>query len=86
VGDLNPTPLVAKVDFDWPKPDKRREFARARLEMDDAGEAIISVYRSRSSGVLSSLAWANGLAILPERTSLKKGDRVRFLPFSELLT
>ncbi len=86
VGDLSPTPLVAKVDFDWPKPDKRREFARARLELDDAGEAVISVYRSRSSGVLSSLAWANGLAILPEHTSLKKGDRVRFLSFNELLT
>ncbi len=85
-GDLSPVPLEARIDFDWPRPDKRREFARARLERDASGEAVISVYHSRSSGVLSSLAWANGLAILPESTPLKKGDRVRFLPFSELLS
>jgi len=47
---------------------------------------VISVYRSRSSGVLSSLAWANGLAILPESTLLKRGDQVKFFPFSELLS
>ncbi len=85
-GDLAPVPLEAKIDFDWPRPDRRREFARARLELNEQGEAVISVYRSRSSGVLSSLAWANGLAILPESTPLKKGDRVKFLPFSELLS
>ena len=85
-GDLEPVAVEARIDFDWPRPDKRREFARARLGRDATGEAVISVYRSRSSGVLSSLAWANGLAILPESTPLKRGDRVRFLPFSELLS
>jgi len=83
---LNPTPIMAKIDFDWPKPDKRREFARARLALDEQGEARISVYRSRSSGVLSSVAWSNGLAVLPENQALKKGDLVQFLPFSELLS
>ncbi len=84
-GSLTPRAVTAKVDFDWPKPDKRREFARARMELDDQGEARVSVHRSRSSGVLSSLAWANGLAILPEKQSLAKGDLVKFLPFSEIL-
>lgn len=83
---LTPTPVRARCDFDWSKPDKRREFARARLELDDQGEAVISLYRSRSSGVVSSLAWANGLAILPEQQTFAKGDLVQFLPFSELLT
>ncbi len=85
-GNLSPSAVLAKVGFDWPRPDKRREFARARLDLDDQGEPWISVYPSRSSGVLSSLAWANGLAVLPENTPLSKGDTVRFLPFSELLT
>jgi molybdopterin molybdotransferase len=83
---LTPRAVTAKIDFDWPQPDKRREFARARLELNDQGEARVSIHRSRSSGVLSSLAWANGLAVLPERRPLAKGDAVRFLPFSELLT
>ena len=83
---LAPRAVTAKIDFDWPQPDKRREFARARMELDEQGEAWVSVYRSRSSGVLSSLAWANGLAVLPEKRPLAKGDSVKFLPFSELLT
>ncbi|MEJ1334568.1 MAG: molybdopterin molybdotransferase MoeA [Candidatus Sedimenticola sp. (ex Thyasira tokunagai)] len=84
--ELAPTPIMAKADFDWTKPDKRREFARAKLELDEQGEARISLYRSRSSGVLSSLAWANGLAILPEQQTFAKGDLVQFLSFSELLS
>ncbi|MES9858632.1 MAG: gephyrin-like molybdotransferase Glp [Sedimenticola sp.] len=84
--ELTPTPIMVKADFDWSKPDKRREFARAKMELDEQGEARISLYRSRSSGVLSSLAWANGLAILPEQQTLAKGDLVQFLPFNELLS
>ncbi|MCP4995702.1 MAG: molybdopterin molybdotransferase MoeA [Gammaproteobacteria bacterium] len=83
---FSPTPVNGRIDFDWPKPDKRREFARARLDLDAGGEAVVSTYRSRSSGVLSSIAWANGLAVLPENRVLKAGDRVQFLPFSELLS
>lgn len=83
---LEPTAVTARLDFDWPNPDKRREFARARLVLDEAGEARVAIFRSRSSGVLSSLAWANGLAVLPEGLPLKRGDRVKFLPFNELLT
>ncbi|MES9936253.1 MAG: molybdopterin molybdotransferase MoeA, partial [Sedimenticola sp.] len=82
---LTPTPIRASIDFDWPRPDKRREFARARLQLDEQGVPRISSYRSRSSGVLSSLAWSNGLAVLPENQVLSKGDQVEFLPFSELL-
>lgn len=83
---LLPRAVTARIGFDWPKPDKRREYARARLELDEQGEAWLSIHHSRSSGVLSSLAWANGLAVLPENQPLVRGDRVSFLPFSEMLT
>jgi molybdopterin molybdotransferase len=85
-GAVSPVPVMAKADFDWAKPDKRREFARARLELDDQGQARVSVFRSRSSGMLSSLTWANGLAVIPEQQTLAQGDSVQFIPFSELLT
>jgi len=85
-GDLLPTPIEARAGFDWSRPDKRREYARARLEPDSDGEAVVRLFPSRSSGVLSSVAWANGLAVIPERQVVKQGDRVEFLPFSELLT
>jgi len=84
-GEVIPVPVYGRADFDWPKPDKRREFARARLEPGADGEAVIRVFPSRSSGVLSSVAWANGLAVIPEQQVIARGDRVAFLPFSELL-
>ncbi len=81
-----PTPITATADFDWSKPDKRREFARARLELDESGTAHVSLFKSRSSGMLSSLTWANGLAIIPEQQTLNRGEKVQFLPFNELLS
>jgi molybdopterin molybdotransferase len=82
---LLPTPITARAAFDWPKADKRREFARARLAPGPDGVAEVSLYPSRSSGVLSSVVWANGLAVIPEGHTLRAGDPVQFLPFSELL-
>ncbi len=84
-GDVVPPTLMAQAGFDWPKPDKRREFVRARLETSVDGATRVLVYPSRSSAVLSSVAWANGLAVIGEGQVIKTGDNVDFLPFSELL-
>ena len=80
-----PSSIIAKADFDRPQPDQRREFARARLWIDEEGESKLTLYHSRSSGLLSSLTWANGLAILPENKPITKGDPLRFLPYNEIL-
>jgi molybdopterin molybdotransferase len=83
-GSLLPTSVTAKAGFDFPRPAKRREFQRARLEPDAGGEPRVSLYPSRSSAVLSSVAWANGLAVLPQGQAFKEGDPIQFIPFSEL--
>ncbi|HDK37527.1 MAG TPA: molybdopterin molybdenumtransferase MoeA, partial [Thiolapillus brandeum] len=49
-----PTSIQATAGFDWNKPDKRREFHRARLEKQPDGSDLVSVHPSRSSAVLSS--------------------------------
>jgi len=83
--DVEPFAIPAATDFDWPKPDDRREYVRARLEAGEGGAARVKIYPSRSSAVLSSVAWANGLAVIPEGQVLQRGDPIDFLPFSELL-
>jgi molybdopterin molybdotransferase len=83
---VEPRMLTASAAFDWPRAGRRREFLRARLEAAPDGEPTVEVFPSRSSGVLSSVAWANGLVVIPEGQVLKRGDKVRFIPFSELLT
>jgi molybdopterin molybdotransferase len=83
-GSVEPVSMTARARFDWPKPDKRREFQRARFEPGEKGDPWVDVYPNRSSGVLSSVAWANGLAVIPEGQVLRKGDPIQFIPFSEL--
>jgi molybdopterin molybdotransferase len=84
--DWQPLAWRACTDFDWSSPDRRREFHRARAYRDADGRLLVSVHPSRSSGVLSSVTWANGLVVLPESRRLVKGDEVDYLPFCELLT
>lgn len=81
--DVEPLAVQAQAAFEWPRPDKRREFHRARLWRDAEGSAQVSVHPSRSSGVLSSVTWANGLVVIPEGQVVHEGDKVTFLPFTE---
>jgi len=56
----------------------RREFLRARLSADGAAE----VFRSDSSGMMSSLGWAEGFVEVHEdQAKIAAGQTVRFFPF-----
>ena len=84
-GDLAPRTFKIRAGFDWPKPDKRREFHRARIRTGRDGTQELELFPSRSSGVLSSVAWAEGLVEIPEGRAITRGDDVNFLPFEQLL-
>jgi len=83
-GDLTPRTLKLRAGFDWPKPDRRTEFHRARLETGEDGELELAVYPTRSSAVLSSVAWAEGLIEIGPGQVIQRGDRVDFIPFTNL--
>jgi len=76
-----PSALAMRADFDWPRPDARREFLRARR--NQAGG--LDLFPNQGSGVLTSVAWADGLIDNLPGQAIKSGDAVSFLPFSELL-
>jgi len=82
-GELEVRPLRIRAGFDWPRPDRRLEFQRARLERGADGELEVAVYPSRSSAVLSSVAWADGLVQLQPGQVIARGDPVEFLPFAD---
>ena len=75
-----PQALDARADFDWLRPDTRREFLRARWN-EQGG---LDLYPTQDSAVLTSTAWADGFVDNPASQVVRAGDRVRFLPFSEL--
>jgi molybdopterin molybdotransferase len=72
--------IEARADFDWPQPDARREFLRVKWN----AQGGLDLYATQDSAVLTSTAWADGLVDNPARQAVRRGDRVRFLPYSEL--
>ncbi|WP_374261473.1 gephyrin-like molybdotransferase Glp [Zoogloea sp.] len=73
-------PLVA--GFDWTRPDRRREFLRARIGDDGR----VALFDNQGPGVLTSTVWADGLVDNPPGQTIAAGDPVRFIPYSELLS
>ena len=81
VAATQPVVLPVTADFEWKKPDTRREFLRARI--DATGRTTL--YPNQGAGVQSSLVWANGIVDIAPGQTVARGDIVRFIPFSELL-
>ncbi len=82
VADVTPRSFDLRADFDWPRPDVRAEFLRAR--MNDSGG--VDLYPNQGSGVVTSLCWGDGLIMNPPAQAIRPGDRVRFVPYAELLS
>ena len=76
-----PRAVPIRADFDWPRPDKRREFLRARIN----AQGGVEIFPNQSSGVLTSAVWADGLVDLPALQPVQRGDTVQFLHFGDLL-
>ncbi|MEE2653777.1 MAG: gephyrin-like molybdotransferase Glp [Pseudomonadota bacterium] len=79
VSDPMPDVVQATVDFEWPKPGSRQEYLRVRLK-----GGVLSLHPQQSSGALSSVAWANALAIVPPGTTFERGEVIDCLSFAEL--
>lgn len=76
-----PRMATMTAGFDWPRPDRRREFLRVRVAEDGS----LALFPNQSSGVLTSVVWADGLVDNPPSQAIKRGDAVRFLSFANLL-
>lgn len=76
---LTRTGYEVRAAFSLSKRAGRRELLRAQLTEDGR----VTLFRSASSGMLSSLVWGDGFVELDEAArEIAPGDRVRFLPFS----
>ncbi len=76
-----PASYPLRADFDWPHPDARREFLRARLN----AQGGLELFPNQGSGVLTSAVWSAGLIDNPPQQAICRGEWVNFVPFSELL-
>ena len=71
-----PQPIELPAHFDWPSAERRREFLRVRRNA--AGG--LDLYPNQGSGVLSSIAWADGLVDKAPGQTIAHGDGVRYWP------
>lgn len=76
-----PAALRLPAHFDWPKPDKRREFLRVRRN----AQGGLDLFANQSSGVLTSAVWADGVIDNPPGQRIARGDLVSFLAWPDLL-
>ena len=76
-----PRAWAMTAGFDWPRPDRRREFLRVRLGDDGR----LELFANQSSGVLTSAVWADGLVDNPGGQAIARGDVVHFLPMAALI-
>ena len=74
-----------RAAHDWPQNGGRREFLRGRLVTGADGRGEVRFYPNQGSGVLSSVSWADGFVDLGPETAVRRGDWLRFIPFSEVL-
>lgn len=79
--ERSPATYMMRADFDTPKPDKRNEFLRVRVN----AQGGLDLFPNQSSGVLTSAAWGDGLVDNPPKHQIQKGELVKFIPFVELL-
>ncbi len=85
VTQVTPRSYPLPAAFEWPRPGRRREFVRARLEPQADGSLGVTIYPNQGSGVLTSAVWGEGLAEIHEGTTVARGDLIKFTPFTELL-
>ena len=80
IANVAPRFIDARADFTWDKPDARREFLRVKWN----AQGGVDIYPTQDSAVMTSTAWADGLVDNPANQAIRRGDRVKFLSFSEL--
>jgi molybdopterin molybdotransferase len=78
---LEPVRLKQRANFDWPRPDRRREFLRVRRN----GTGGLDLFPNQSSGVLTSVVWGDGVVDNRSGQAIARGDMVDFIAFSEWL-
>ena len=78
-----PLMLPARADFEIEQAGSRQEYLRVQARVSE-GELWAAPHSNQSSGVLSSVSWANALAVIPPETTVAQGDPIELLLLDQL--
>ncbi len=76
-------PIPAQAEFEHRRAGSRLEFLRAQLRADGDG-LHVRLHDNQSSGVLSSVSWANALVVVPPGLTVARGDTVEVILLDQL--
>ncbi len=79
-----PTAFAVKSKFAM-RTTSREEYIRVKLVRGEHGELYADRFPNLSSGVMSSLSWADGLVRQDIGSAIEVGQRVNFLPLHEAM-
>jgi molybdopterin molybdotransferase len=74
-----PRAVPLRADFEWLRADKRQEFLRVRRN----AQGGLDLFPNQSSGVLTSAVWGDGVIDNPPGQTIRRGDIVDFISWSE---
>ncbi|WP_445577902.1 Molybdopterin molybdenumtransferase [Pseudomonas sp. E141] len=83
--EVLPVPLQLPAGFDWPKPNRRRQYLRAKLVPGADGSLCVELHPQQSSAMLAAACWADGLAVVECQAHVRMHDKVMYLPFASLM-
>ena len=75
VTTYTPTSFLERANFTTNGTNNRPELVRVKLT-----EKGLTPFPNQSSGVLSSVCWADALALIPNETAVKHGDLLKVFP------
>ena len=64
--DVAASSMLVRAEFDWPRPDRRREFLRARMNADGG----VELFANQGSAALISSVWGKGLVDIQAGTTV----------------
>lgn len=76
-----PRVFYGKLDAKQSYLGSREEFIRVQARSDSTGITYLMPHAQQGSAIISSLAWATGLARIPADTSVKQGDTIAYYDF-----
>ncbi len=79
----SPLPLPAEAAFEHQRAGSRLEFLRAQVRAEEGGLRVY-LHDNQSSGVLSSVSWANALVVVPPGVTVARGDTVEVILLDQL--
>jgi molybdopterin molybdotransferase len=84
LNDVLPTVYGLRSGFEY-QGGSRQEYLRVRMTISPSGQVEVEKFQQQGSGILTSVSWASGLAVIDAGQCIEKGDLIGVLLMVDLV-